>query len=83
MLGRLQMTVEECIEGFLNLATEVYGKSRFSSVRTLLLKNGEKYDHRRLEAAIKDMVRRKDKGPKLDAADSEEIFESSTNMCKT
>lgn len=83
MLGRLQMTVKECIDEFVSLATVVFGNSRFFSVRGRLFAPRSSYDHKRFERVIKDMVGRKHKGPMGGKAPSEEPLESSAHMCKT
>lgn len=83
MLGRLKMTVMECITEFMNLTDVRFGKSRFFSVWTRKARRREKYDHLRFEAKIKDMVQRNHKGfSGFDAFDGKETFGLSRNTCK-
>ena len=53
MLGRLHMTVEECLEVYENLADHVFGHPRHLHIRRPPWIPRDKYDHSRLEEVIK------------------------------
>ena len=59
MLSRLRMNIEECLEDFQTLLDTVWSKPRFFYIRPLTSWTGEKYSHRTLELALKDMVKRR------------------------
>ena len=56
MLGRLHMTVEECLEVYENLADHVFGHPRHLHIRRPPWIPRDKYDHSRLEEIIKEIV---------------------------
>ena len=57
MLGRLHMTVDECLDAYENLAGRVFGHPRHLHIRKPPWIPRDKYDHRRLEKIIKDIVK--------------------------
>jgi hypothetical protein len=57
MLGRLEMSVDECIEIYTNFMEKVFAVSWRNKVRTLT--NGAKYDDTVLESCIKEVVKDK------------------------
>ena len=56
LLGRLRLTVKEALRIYEDLAGEVFGKQRWFSIRSPLLWPRGKYNHRKLECAIKGVV---------------------------
>ena len=56
MLGRLHMTVDECLEAYENLADHVFGHPRRLHIRKPPWIPRDKYDHTRLEYIIKKIV---------------------------
>lgn len=56
MLSRLKMNIEDCISEFRLLGETVFTHKRSTSLRSLPKFNGEKYDYRKLERAIKQIV---------------------------
>lgn len=75
MLGRLRMTVDECIRDYRALSTKVFTrKHRLLSIRGHLQ---GRYDSKALEEAIKDVVQSR-------GLDREELFRDDRNdSCKT
>ena len=61
MLGRLGMTVDDCLEAYGSLAGQVFGKPRLFHVRRPYFGIfQDKYDHIPLQNAIKEIVRKYD-----------------------
>ena len=56
MLGRLEMSAEECIETYRNLAPHMYFKER-SILKRLGLPMRSRYDARAFETAIKEILK--------------------------
>ncbi|XTI93327.1 hypothetical protein V2W45_1215471, partial [Cenococcum geophilum] len=52
MLGRLRMSVDECIEKYPEMAKNIFGKSRMS-LKGLI---NDKYDHNNLQREIQKIV---------------------------
>lgn len=73
MLGRLSMTVEECLKAF-----EVFAAKAFEHPRKLFWVIGKyKYDHKPLEDAIKDLIRQR-------TGQADTTFEQTMQkMCRT
>ncbi|KAI1458357.1 FabD/lysophospholipase-like protein, partial [Annulohypoxylon moriforme] len=60
MLGRFRMTVEDCIDEYTNLAGEVFGHPRrLHDLNTYGLIKRCKYDTKKFEAVIKDVITRR------------------------
>ena len=66
MLGRLRLTVAECLEDFLILLDKVWSHPRIFSIRAPILSRvglksslGDKYDYKVLERELKDLVKRR------------------------
>lgn len=79
MLGRLRMTVDECLEAYENLADQVFGHPRHFHIRKPPWYPRDKYDHRRLEKVIKDIV--KERSPS--DHNSTEFRQPNEDMCRT
>lgn len=66
MLGRLRLTVAECLEDFLILLDKVWSHPRIFSIRVPILSRvglksrlGDRYEYRVLERELKDLVKRR------------------------
>ena len=53
------MTIEDCLEEYENLGDVVFSHSRWLHIRSPLWVPREKYDHKKLEKVVKDVVNRK------------------------
>ncbi|KAB8296261.1 hypothetical protein EYC80_009035 [Monilinia laxa] len=80
MLSRLRMNTDDCIQGYEKLGKEVFGYSRNFSMRGPILFNRERYDHRKLEKVIKDVIERRHL--KVDQV-AEPMYPSSEDRCRT
>ncbi|RAL64837.1 hypothetical protein DID88_001433 [Monilinia fructigena] len=80
MLSRLRMNIDDCIQEYENLGKEVFGYPRHFSIRGPIPFNREKYDHRKLEKVIKDVVERRHL--KVDQV-AEPMYPSSQDRCRT
>lgn len=79
MLGRLGMTVEECLKAYETLTDGIFGHARRWHVRSLLWMPRDKYNYKLLEKAIKQIVKEFDC-----SRDSEARFpQSCADMCRT
>ncbi|KAL9137349.1 MAG: hypothetical protein Q9175_001449 [Cornicularia normoerica] len=79
MLGRLHMTVDECLEAYENLADHVFGHPRHLHIRKPPWIPRDKYDHRRLEKIIKDIVKQRSPA----GHNSTEFRQPNEYMCRT
>ncbi|KAK6347586.1 hypothetical protein TWF718_005424 [Orbilia javanica] len=77
MLGRLKMTIEECIAAYMNVMGKVFPKSSEVEKKFRLVKDGAYYDEKVLEEAIKDVVRQKLGDPEAQLLDKDP-----NNNCK-
>jgi predicted acylesterase/phospholipase RssA len=60
MLGRLGMSIDECIEAYEKLCPTVFARRRsLKSMGRLLGQVNGRFDHRELEQRVKDMIREK------------------------
>lgn len=59
MLSRLRMSIDDCIQEYENLGEQIFGHPRKFSMRGPIPWNQEKYDHRKLERVIKDVIKRR------------------------
>ena len=79
MLGRLRMTVNDCIAEFQDLGEKVFGHPRLALPGLTAIMPRDKYDHIELEKAIKDIVRKQ--GPEFY---SDTLFrQPNDTMCRT
>jgi hypothetical protein len=78
MLGRLRMNVDDCIEEYINFSEKIFGHPRIFSLRGPIWWPRPKYDHKRLEEAVQDVVfrRLRPKGQNTSLA-------SNDQMCRT
>ena len=79
MLGRLHMTVEECLEAYEFLADHVFGHPRHLHIRSPRWFPRDKYDHGRLEEVIKDIVSQRSPT----GHNSTEFRQPNESMCRT
>ncbi|KAF7948672.1 hypothetical protein EAE96_007867 [Botrytis aclada] len=80
MLSRLRMNSDDCIQEYENLGEKIFGQPRKLSMRGPIPWNREKYDHRKLEESIKDVVKRRD-WKEDQIADS--MYPSNKDRCRT
>jgi len=59
MLSRLRMTIDDCIDEYANMGERIFGNPRTFSLRGPIPWTREKYDEKKLEAVIKDVVKRR------------------------
>lgn len=81
MLGRLRMSVDDCIARYPSLAKKVFGKKR-SIARRLV--TGAKFNEANLEAAIKEIVQ--SRVPQSSTHPSSPVYHnyaSPGDLCKT
>lgn len=76
MLGRLSMTVDECLEAYENLAGKVFGHPRLLHMRNCLWPK-DKYNCRILESVIEEIVRQRE------GSGSATFPQSNETMCRT
>jgi hypothetical protein len=79
MLGRLRMSIKQCIDEYIRLGKDVFGKPRWFSVRGVvpLPIPRSAYGSVRLERWIKALVR------KAIPDEAEPLFSSPPEKCKT
>jgi hypothetical protein len=79
MLGRLSMTVDECLEAYQKLADLVFGHPRRLHIRKPPFIPRDKYDHKRLEKAIKEIVKQRNS----DGHGNTMFRQPNPEMCRT
>lgn len=79
MLGRLRMSIDDCIAEYETLGPKVFAHSRWFHFRSLLFWPCDKYDHRSLEKAIREVIDRR--SPFV--AGGDKSFASDENRCRT
>lgn len=79
MLGRLRMSIDDCITEYETLGHKVFAHPRWFHFRSPLFWLRDKYDHRSLEKAIRDVIDRR--SPFVDGGDKN--FASDENKCRT
>lgn len=63
MLGRLEMTVEECIDSYVSLMRRVFSKRKHRSLMSLLGKVQPRFSSKALEEAIASVLKDRDVSP--------------------
>jgi hypothetical protein len=56
MLGRLHMTIDQCIEAYERLASQIFGDGALQKTADMIT-NGARYSASALESAIKEIVK--------------------------
>ncbi|KAA8568084.1 hypothetical protein EYC84_008495 [Monilinia fructicola] len=80
MLSRLRMNIDDCIQEYENLGKEVFAHPRIFSIRGPIPFKRGKFDHRKLEKVIKDVVeRRRLEGDQI----AETMYPSNPDRCRT
>jgi hypothetical protein len=59
MLGRLRMSVADCLQEYENLSHQIFGKPRWFSQRNLGFVPWSKYDAKAMEKVFQDVTRRR------------------------
>ena len=80
MLGRLRMCVDDCIAEYETLGGAVFGKPRWCHLRSALWLPREKYNYKKLEAVIQDLVDRR--VPKIGTFPGGKTFAFDENRCR-
>ncbi len=76
MLGRLSMTVDECLETYKNFAGEVFGHPRLLHIRNSLWPK-DKYNGTNLENIIEKVVKQRE------GSRSASFLQKNENTCRT
>lgn len=79
MLGRLRMSIDDCIAEYETLGPKVFAHPRWLHLRSPLFWPRDKYDHRSLEKAIREVIDRR--SPFV--AGGDKSFASDENRCRT
>ena len=79
MLGRLRMSIDDCIAEYETLGLKVFAHPRWFHLRSPLFWPRDKYDHRSLEKAIKDVIN----GRSPYVAGGDKSFASDESRCRT
>ena len=77
MLGRLKMTIDECIQQYTSVMGKVFPEGTWKKTR--FVTKGEFYDEKPLEDAIKEIVQRKLGNSEAKLIDPDTVNE---NTCK-
>jgi hypothetical protein len=80
MLGRLRMTVDDCIKEYETLGDKIFGESRWFSIRGPLPALREKYNCDKFKKVVQEVVKRRKANS---AGVQEEPFASDPLMCST
>jgi hypothetical protein len=80
MLGRLKMTIQECIDQYNNVMKEVFVPKSDLKKKGLVVMYGEAYESSVLETIIKALVQKRLQ--KLGSTNEQLLDESSSNTCK-
>ncbi|KAI0884481.1 FabD/lysophospholipase-like protein [Annulohypoxylon maeteangense] len=81
MLGRFRMTVEDCIDEYTHLAGDVFGHPRhLHDMNTYGLIKRCKYDTKRFEAVIKDVIVRRVESGRNDLSNA--LFDTELGLCR-
>ena len=81
MLGRLRMNIDDCVSEYERLGGKVFGHSRWIHLRSPLWFPRDKYNHRNVEYAVKEVV--SDKIPKIAKFPGGQNFGFDENRCRT
>lgn len=79
MLGRLRMSIDDCIAEYETLGPKVFAHPRWFHLRSPFFWPRDKYDHRSLEKAIRDVIDRRS----CNVAGGDKSFASDENRCRT
>lgn len=81
MLGRLRMSVQDCVKEYEKLAGDIFGHPRWASVRGPLPWLRDKYDGKTIQRAVEDVIiRRMSKAEREVGAGN---FNSPRGLCRT
>lgn len=80
MLGRLRMSIDDCISDYEKLGGKVFGHSRWFHVRSPLWWPRDKYNHEKLENVVKEVVARR--VPKIPKFPGGQNFAFDENRCR-
>ena len=80
MLGRLRMSIDDCIKEYENLGGQVFANPRWFHIRGPLFCPRDKYDHKVLKRIIQSIVN--DRVPKINKFPGGKTFASDENRCR-
>ena len=82
MLGRLRMSIDDCIEEYETLGGKVFGRSRWFHLRSIppFWLPREKYNHETLESVIQSLIERRI--PKIGSFPGGKTFAFDENRCR-
>ena len=80
MLGRLRMSIDDCISEYERLGADVFAHSRWFHIKSAFWSPREKYNHRSLERVIQKLVN--DRVPKLGTFPGGKTFAFDENRCR-
>ena len=81
MLGRLRMNIDDCVSEYERLGGKVFGHSRWFHLRSPFWFPRDKYNHRNVEYAVKEVV--SEKMPKIAKFPGGQNFGFDENRCRT
>lgn len=81
MLGRLRMSIDDCISDYERLGGEVFGHSRWFHLRSPLWFPRDKYNYRTLERVVQEVVARR--SPKIPKFPGGQNFAFDEARCRT
>ena len=81
MLGRLRMNIDDCVSEYERLGGKVFGHSRWFHLRSPFWFPRDKYNHRNVEYAVKEVV--SEKIPKIAKFPGGQNFGFDENRCRT
>lgn len=79
MLGRLRMSIDDCIDEYETLGPKVFAHPRWFHLKSPLFWPRDKYDHRSLEKAIREVIDRRSSF----VYGGDKSFASDENRCRT
>lgn len=81
MLGRLRMNIDACIHDYEYFGGKVFGHSRWFHIRSPLFWPRDKYNHKKLEKAVREVVERR--VPYVASFPGGRNFAFDENRCRT
>ena len=81
MLGRLRMSVENCIKEYKTLGEDIFGRPRWASIRGPIPWPRDKYDAKAIQKAVENVVKKRmSPGQRKAGAGN---FNSPPGLCRT
>ena len=83
MLGRLRMTVTDCILEYKTLGSKIFGKPRYFVELKFGMGSRCRYDHKVAEEVFKDVVKRRTEKRSGETYQQRITFPSGRGLCNT